>query len=58
VSDAAVVNASTPAFGESAVIAVRQWIFTPAIKGHRYVETTVDVPVTIEVPKPGAAAAP
>jgi TonB family protein len=57
VSEAAVVKASTPAFGQSAVIAVKQWIFTPAIKEHRYVETTVDVPVTIEPPKPAAAAA-
>jgi len=45
VIDPVVVSASDPAFGESAVAALRQWRFLPRIKGGQPVAATVEMPV-------------
>lgn len=45
VRDASVVSASRPAFGESALAAVRQWRFVPGRHGGRAVNTRVRVPI-------------
>jgi TonB family protein len=56
VTDATVVKATTPAFGDSALEAVRQWLWVPAIKNHAYVEVTVDVPLNFKAAVPALAA--
>lgn len=50
IADASVLEASHPAFGESAVEALRQWRFIPRIQSGRPVETTVNMPVAFESP--------
>jgi TonB family protein len=44
VADPVVVSATDPAFGESAIAALRQWRFVPQIKGGQPVATTVELP--------------
>ncbi len=44
VTDPVVVSASDPAFGESAIAALRQWRFLPQIKGGQPVASTVELP--------------
>ncbi|HEX9782154.1 MAG TPA: energy transducer TonB [Opitutaceae bacterium] len=50
VSEAAVLRATDPAFGESAVEAVRQWKFDPAVKNHQHIAVTVDIPFNFKPP--------
>jgi TonB family protein len=50
VADPEVVEASDPAFGQAALVAVRQWRFLPQVKGGRPVEINVRVPFGFEVP--------
>jgi TonB family protein len=54
VLDPTIVRASAPAFGETALAAVRQWRFLPRVVDGRAVETKVNLPVTFEPPKPEA----
>jgi TonB family protein len=52
--DAQMVTATNPAFGAAALAAVRQWQFGAAIKNHRLVESTVDLPFDFSpLPEPG-----
>ena len=51
VLDPVVKNASDPAFGESALAAVRQWRFLPLIKNGEAQEMKVDMPFVFAVPK-------
>jgi TonB family protein len=51
VLESTVLNADQPEFGETADAAVRQWLFRPAVMNHRFVETTVDIPLYFHVPK-------
>ena len=48
VTDPEVVRASDPAFGEAALVAVRQWRFLPRVVDGQPVETTVNVPFAFE----------
>lgn len=50
VIDPEIVDASDPAFGESALTAVRQWRFLPMIKNGRPVETVAELPIDFDVP--------
>jgi TonB family protein len=50
VLDPQVKEASDPAFGESAVVAARQWRFLPRVKNGRAVETQVDMPFDFAPP--------
>jgi len=50
VAEPAVLSATAPAFGESALAAVRLWRFLPRIQDGLPVETTVDIPVRFEPP--------
>ena len=50
VADPEVVQATDPAFGEAALVAVRQWRFLPRVKGGQAVEAHVNVPFQFEVP--------
>ncbi|HVU24961.1 MAG TPA: energy transducer TonB [Opitutus sp.] len=50
VADPAVVSATDPAFGESAVAALRQWRFYPEIKQGRAVGATVNMPLDFVPP--------
>jgi TonB family protein len=56
VSSIEVVSATEPAFGRTAMEAVRQWKFTPAVKDHHYVAQTVELPLTFNPPNPAPAA--
>ncbi len=51
IADPAVVSATDPAFGESAVAAFRQWRFLPRIQNGRPVEMSVDMPVQFLAPR-------
>jgi TonB family protein len=53
VREASVVEAAQPEFGQAALIALKQWIFVPAVKDHHYVEETIVVPFNFKAP--GAA---
>jgi TonB family protein len=53
VVSAEVVEATHELFGAAAITAVRQWKFTPAIKDHRYVESTVIIPFQFTPPPTG-----
>ncbi len=50
--DPEVVEASDPAFGDSAVESLRQWRFLPRIKGGRPVDSTVNMPIEFVPPQP------
>jgi len=50
VADPEVVQATDPAFGEAALVAVRQWRFLPRIQGGQPVEVKVNVPFRFEAP--------
>lgn len=50
VADVKVLRASEPAFGESAVAAMRQWRFLPKIQQGHAVATTVNVPMKFSPP--------
>lgn len=50
VADARVLRATEPAFGESALAAVRQWRFLPKIQQGHAVATTVNVPLKFSPP--------
>ena len=50
--EARAVEATRPAFGESAVAAVRQWKFGAAVKDHHFVESTIDIPFNFKAPPP------
>ena len=50
VTDAQVIDASDPAFGEAAVEALRQWRFYPRIQAGRAVDATVNVPLDFVPP--------
>lgn len=59
VTDARVKSASEPEFGEAAVAAVRQWVFTPEIKNGQFVGSTVGIPFNFTPPaKPAEKPAP
>ncbi|HEX3731146.1 MAG TPA: energy transducer TonB [Opitutaceae bacterium] len=50
---AAVLQADRPEFGLAAQDAVNQWLFQPAVQGHRYVPIEVNIPVNFHAqPKP------
>jgi TonB family protein len=51
VYDPAVKSATDPAFGESALAAMRLWRFLPRMKGGRPVEARVDVPFNFSPPE-------
>jgi TonB family protein len=51
VTDPEVKNATDPAFGESAVEALRQWRFFPQIKDGHPVSTTADMPIDFVPPE-------
>ena len=51
VYDPAVKSATDPAFGKSALEAVRLWRFLPRVEGGRPVETRVDVPFNFTPPE-------
>jgi TonB family protein len=44
------VNASAPAFGEAALAAVVKWKFDPALKGRKFVDATIEVPILFQPP--------
>ena len=46
-----VERASEPAFGEEALVAVRQWRFVPRVVDGRAVETKVSIPFAFDPPK-------
>ena len=50
VVDPTVDRATDPAFGEAALVAVRQWRFLPQVKGGRPVETTATLPIGFDPP--------
>jgi TonB family protein len=50
VADPEVVRATDPAFGEAALVAVRQWRFLPQVKAGQPVETHVNIPFHFEAP--------
>lgn len=50
VFDPKIKSATDPAFGESALAAVRLWRFLPRIKGGRAVESIVELPVNFSPP--------
>jgi len=52
--EARVVGATHPAFGESALAAVRQWKFGAAVKNHHFVESTIEIPFNFKAPPAGA----
>lgn len=56
VRDLEIVNATDPAFGESALAAARQWRFLPKIKDGHAMETKAELPFTFaaSTPKPAA----
>lgn len=58
VAEATLVSATNREFGESALEAVKEWVFAPAIKNHEYVPTRVTIPVSFTKPKPHPAPAP
>jgi len=45
------INSSDPAFGEAALAAVVKWKFDPALKGRKFVDANVEVPVVFQPPK-------
>ncbi len=49
VTEPVIKSASDPAFGESALVAVRQWRFLPKIKQGQPVETTVNMPFVFKL---------
>ena len=51
VYDPVVKKASDPAFGESALAAVRLWRFLPQVKNGRPIETHADMPVDFAPPQ-------
>jgi len=51
VHDASLAGATNSEFGESALAAVRQWVFAPAIRNHEYVDMTVNIPIMFTKPK-------
>jgi TonB family protein len=55
VLDPKVVRASDPAFGESAITAIRLWRFLPEVKDGQPVECRVSVPFNFDSSKTGAA---
>lgn len=56
VLDPAVTSATDPAFGEAALVAVRQWRFLPAVKAGRPVETKAQMPFVFNPPASAVAA--
>lgn len=50
VVDPEIIEATNPAFGESALEAVRQWRFLPRMKNGRPIDTEVQLPVEFESP--------
>lgn len=50
VVDPAIDRATDPAFGEAALVAVRQWRFLPQVKGGRPIETSVTLPIGFDPP--------
>jgi TonB family protein len=50
VVDPKVTSATDPAFGEAALVAVRQWRFLPRVKDHHAVETPVELPLVFDPP--------
>ena len=50
--EARVVEATHPAFGESALAAVRQWKFGAAVKDHHFVASTIEIPFNFKAPPP------
>ncbi len=46
-----VVNASDPLFAEAALAAVVKWKFDPALKGRKFVDANIEVPVVFTPPK-------
>jgi TonB family protein len=50
VADPWVVQASDPAFGEAALVAVRQWRYIPQVKAGHPVETRAKMPFDFEAP--------
>lgn len=54
VDDPEIVEASDPAFGESALTSVRQWRFLPSMKDGQAVETVAKIPIEFDHPdQPG-----
>jgi TonB family protein len=54
VVDPVVDRASEPAFGEEALVAVRQWRFVPRVQDGHAVETKVSIPFAFDPPNAGA----
>lgn len=54
VADPEVVSATDPAFGEAALVAVRQWRFLPRVQNGKPVEVKVNVPFVFEAPEKDA----
>jgi TonB family protein len=52
-SDPALVSATDPAFGETALATIRQWRFLPRVKDGYPVATEVNVPFSFDPPAPG-----
>ena len=50
VADPEVLRATDPAFGEAALVAVRQWRFLPRVQKGQPVEALVNVPFAFEAP--------
>lgn len=50
VVDPTVVSASAPAFGESALEAVRQWRFLPLVKDGHPTDTVAELPIQFDLP--------
>jgi TonB family protein len=54
VTEPVVVQATDPAFGEAALVAVREWRFLPQVKAGRPVEINVQVPFAFQPPSDDA----
>jgi TonB family protein len=55
VTSVAVVKATDPAFGEALADAARGWKFIPAVKDHKFIASSVEVPFQFRPPAPPAA---
>lgn len=51
VVDPTIDHATDPAFGEAALVAIRQWRFLPQVKGGKPVETAVTMPFGFDPPE-------
>lgn len=55
VIEAEVAEASQPEYGQAALTAVKQWLFTPATRNHQFVVSKVIIPINFRPPPKTAA---